>query len=226
MSSAPKKKKGTVYLKDVAEEAGVSRMTASRSFKEGTQVRPELRARVLAAADKLGYKPDQMISQIMGSFAGQRKVDYRETITVLWWPGLWESASMEEGSYNAKILRGLEASATLHGCKIENIPMPQDKPARVIDRMLTARNIQSVIITPPHHYDQTAPELNWDPLSVVSIGTTLHTPHFHRSKMSHYGSVVLPLEKINELGCRRPCLLVNSDLEQRMDRAYTAAFMA
>lgn len=50
---------GEVTLGDVAGAAGVSQSTASRVLNGSTRrVRPELRARVLAAAARLGYSPD------------------------------------------------------------------------------------------------------------------------------------------------------------------------
>ncbi|MHC4257703.1 MAG: LacI family DNA-binding transcriptional regulator [Planctomycetota bacterium] len=49
-------------LKDVAEQAGVSKSTASRilnnRFKNGFSVRAEVRRRVLEVADKLNYRPN------------------------------------------------------------------------------------------------------------------------------------------------------------------------
>ena len=44
-----------VTLKDVAARAGVSRSAVSRTFTDGASVSPETRAKVIAAAEKLGY---------------------------------------------------------------------------------------------------------------------------------------------------------------------------
>ncbi|GAB4061269.1 substrate-binding domain-containing protein [Uliginosibacterium sediminicola] len=49
---------GRITLDDVAREAGVSRITASRALHGGRVVGAELVARVQQAADKLGYVPD------------------------------------------------------------------------------------------------------------------------------------------------------------------------
>lgn len=46
---------GPVSAKDVAEAAGVSRTAVSRTFTPGASVSPATRAKVLAAAEKLGY---------------------------------------------------------------------------------------------------------------------------------------------------------------------------
>lgn len=47
-----------VSLKDVAEQAGVSRSAVSRTFTEGASVAPATRARVMQAAEALGYRPN------------------------------------------------------------------------------------------------------------------------------------------------------------------------
>lgn len=47
-----------VSLKHVAERAGVSRSAVSRTFTEGASVAPATRARVLEAAEALGYRPN------------------------------------------------------------------------------------------------------------------------------------------------------------------------
>ena len=47
-----------VSIKDVAEAAGVSTATVSRVLTNGLHVRPEVRERVLAAVERLGYRPN------------------------------------------------------------------------------------------------------------------------------------------------------------------------
>lgn len=47
-----------VSIKDVAGEAGVSTATVSRVLSNGLHVRPEVRERVMAAVERLGYRPN------------------------------------------------------------------------------------------------------------------------------------------------------------------------
>jgi LacI family fructose operon transcriptional repressor len=47
-----------VSIKDVAEAAGVSTATVSRVLSNGLHVRPEVRERVMATAERLGYRPN------------------------------------------------------------------------------------------------------------------------------------------------------------------------
>jgi LacI family transcriptional regulator len=48
----------SVTIRDVARLSGVSIATVTRTFQGSSKVRPETRARVVAAAKQLGYRPD------------------------------------------------------------------------------------------------------------------------------------------------------------------------
>jgi len=55
----PAPPRGTATLQDVADAAGVSKASASRALDPGSKyVSADMRARVLAAADRLGYRPN------------------------------------------------------------------------------------------------------------------------------------------------------------------------
>ena len=61
---------GTVTLRDVAERAGVSITTVSRILngrESGVTVRDETRARIIATAAELGYKPNLLARALRGS---------------------------------------------------------------------------------------------------------------------------------------------------------------
>lgn len=53
-------------IKDVAKVAGVSFKTVSRVINKVDSVRPELRQRVLAAIEELGYQPNQSARELRG----------------------------------------------------------------------------------------------------------------------------------------------------------------
>ena len=54
-----------VTLKDVALAAGVSRAAVSRTFTDGASVSPKMRAKVEAAANDLGYRPNMLARGLM-----------------------------------------------------------------------------------------------------------------------------------------------------------------
>ncbi len=56
--------------KDVAELAGVSRAAVSRCFTPGASISPETRARILRAADTLGYQVNRLASGLIRNESG------------------------------------------------------------------------------------------------------------------------------------------------------------
>ena len=57
----------TVTIRDVAEDAGVSLQTVSRVVNDGPNVRPQLRDKVRASIDRLGYVPSLAAQRMSGS---------------------------------------------------------------------------------------------------------------------------------------------------------------
>ena len=211
-------------MRQLADIVGASRSTISRAFQKDSSIRPELRARIVATARKHGYNPDPLVSELMTSFAKRRPVNYRETLGVLWWPDRWSQAQIA-GSFAERLRVGMDASAPRHGCKVTHFVLGKASDA-ALNRTLKSRGIQGIVITPPTAPSVAAPVLDWTRLSVMVIGRSLLEPAFNRVYQNHYAACVDVLRRIRALGLRRPLLLADISLEERMQRAYTAAFLA
>jgi len=211
-------------MRDVAAAANTSRMAVSRAFRPGAYIRPELRQRILEVAARMDYRPDSLVTKLMTSFAQRRPVHYRETLGILWWPERWADLASPE-SFAAKLHAGLDASAVQHGCRTDHFILGKTSTA-ALQRMLAARHIQGVILTPPATPDAAAPRLDWTKLSVMVVGSSLQKPAFNRVHQHHYSAMIDVVHRLREQGFRRPVLVVGSELEERMQRAYTAAFLA
>lgn len=224
MSAADRSSSAAVSMRDVAAAANASRMAVSRAFRPGSSLRPELRTRILAVADRLGYRPDPLVTQLMTSFAQRRPVHYRETLASLWWPDRWKQTG-SPGSFAANLLAGMEASSQRHGCRIDHLVLGKS-PAASLDRTLANRHIRGVILTPPTTPGAAAPRLDWSKLSVMVVGSSLPEQGFNRIHQHHYASLVKTLHQLRARGFKRPVLVVSGELNERMQRAYPAAFAA
>tara|TARA_R100000027_G_scaffold67677_1_gene67656 strand:- start:1210 stop:2262 length:1053 start_codon:yes stop_codon:yes gene_type:complete len=200
-------------------------MTVSRAFQPNSKIAKKTREAVLEIADRVGYSPDPMVTELMSSFAGRRDLTYRETLAALWWPGRWASRN-SEGSYSNHLWVGLNASAKEHGCRIEHHQVSEDQSQDHLDRILKVRGIRGVILTPPPSSPANPPALDWSRFSCVTIGSSLIQPDLHRAEPSHFKSFCKVLREVQLLNFRNPCLLLDQDLEERMSRAYTGAFSA
>lgn len=95
-------RKPRVTLQDVANQAGVNRVTAAvalgRSPQGGTRVSDETRNRILAIAEELGYAPNQIAralrnkrTHIIGYYAGYEALDAHSPFTAAVLQGLQQS---------------------------------------------------------------------------------------------------------------------------------------
>ena len=60
-------KKPSVTSSQVAEHAGVSQSAVSRTFTPGASISPKTRAKVLASAKELGYRPNAIARSLITS---------------------------------------------------------------------------------------------------------------------------------------------------------------
>lgn len=222
--AAPSENSPPISIRKLARLLGASRSTISRAFRDSASVRPELRERILAEAARHGYRPDPLVSELMTSFARRRPVGYRETLGVLWWPERWEQSEVP-GTFANRVRIGLAGAAERHGCRLNPFVLRRGG-APALMRTLAARNIHGLVITSPSEPDQPAPALDWASLSTVVIGRSLPAPGFDRVHHNHYAAMVDALGRLKALGFRRPVLLADVGLEERMQRAYTGAFLA
>ena len=72
-----------VRLRDIAEKAGVSRMTVSLALRGDPQVSKDTQARIREIAEELGYQPNAKVSRAMSELAKSRHVEADERLAFL-----------------------------------------------------------------------------------------------------------------------------------------------
>lgn len=216
-----RREKSYVSLRQIAELCGVSRMTVSRAFDPAQPVSPAMRARILAVAAQEGYRPDRMVREVMTAFARNRKIGYRETLAALWW-----AKGRPALGYSQQIKTGLDAGAAFHGCRFDHFEVSTAAERRGLARVLRARGIRGLVVTPPMHEPDLSGLLPWDQFTAVAIGSSLRTPALHRAQHNHHQSAARVMEEVTRRGYQHPVLVVNRALEQRSARGATGAFLA
>jgi LacI family transcriptional regulator len=125
-------------MKDVAALAGVSIKTVSRVISDVPTVAPELTARVQAAADKLGYRPNLTASNL-------RRGDRRTNTIGL----LLEDVS---NPYSSAVHRGVENYFRSRGVLVLASSLDEDADReRELARTLINRRVDGLIIMPAAH---------------------------------------------------------------------------
>ncbi|MFH1499852.1 MAG: LacI family DNA-binding transcriptional regulator [Verrucomicrobiota bacterium] len=213
--------KSYVSLRRIAELCGVSRMTVSRAFDPARPVSPELRERILAVAAAEGYQPDRMVREVMTTFARNRKAGYRETLAALWW-----AKGPPAHGYLHEVKAGLAAGAEFHGCRFDHFEVCTAAARKGLARVLRARGIRGVVVTPPMDEPDLSGLLPWEQFTAVAIGSSLRSPSLHRTQHNHHQGAVRVMEEIVRRGYVRPVLVVGRAFDLRAGRGASGAFLA
>ena len=186
-------------LREVAAAAGVSLAAASFALRGSGRVSPATAAHVRATADRLGYRSDQRVSEIMRRVRQDRGATYRETISVL-------DTGAERGRWrkpaaNRRYAEGMRARAAQFGYGFEEfwLRAPRMTDARM-EQILRTRGIRGLIVPPMSDPGLTI-EFDWSQFATLAIGPSFNLPVNRVG--NHRSAVPLAIERLRTLGYRR-----------------------
>lgn len=212
----PAPKRPTV--RTIAEELKVSPITVSRALREQDNVRPALARRIRAHAQRRGYRRDPVLAEVMSGLGRSEGARYRETVAFIW---THESGGAKEEEAGAR------AAAGRLGYRLEVIkPWRQNLAERDVSRILWARGIRGVLLSPNASRPDPRYELDWPRFAAVLVGSSLVNTGLTRVARDYYSDAKLALARLADAGARRIGLALDSNIHQRTDRRYAAAFNA
>ena len=197
----------SVTIKHVAAEAGVSLQTVSRVINNGPNVRPEVRERVNAAVEKLGYVPS-LAAQRMGgsrSYLLLALNDRDRTIEG------WKSG---EGTdwVDQMLLGGMLKSAEFgYRMIFELVDTHSSQVEREVQAAISALHPDGVILTPPHSDNPLITQLLVQlGLPFARIGSVAAGPGF-AIVMDDRAAAEVATTHLLDLGHRRVGFITGSD---------------
>lgn len=136
----------SVTIKHVAAEAGVSLQTVSRVINNGPNVRPEVRDRVKAAVEKLGYVPSLAAQRMGGSRSWLLLALNDRDRTIDGW------RSGEGTDWVDQMLLGGMLKSAEFGYRMifELVDTHSSQVEREVQAAISALHPDGVILTPPH----------------------------------------------------------------------------
>lgn len=209
-------------LGDVARSAGVARSTVSKVLRRYPGVAESTRIRVMAAVDRIGYRPDPLVSTLMAQIhPRRRRTDMSPVIALIHgWPTPWS----RRPPYR-RFARGVTEMVEELGFELQEValaPSPPDRTATL--RSLRARGVQALLFAQaPDGF--ALPDLDLEAFSLVAIGPSLAAPRIHRVSPDHYQAVRLACRKTREAGLQRPGLIVTNSHHRRLSGIWRSAFL-
>lgn len=190
-----------VSLEEVAQAVGVSKATACRALLGRSRVSEETRAKVKAAAERLGYRPDPALSALTKhrwAIGGANRASYQVAIIHV--------RGSDAGFTLSRINTNPATAAVRQRCEelgfmlSEWVLEEQYSPAH-LGRMLYSRGVDGIII------DIQGPVTDWDfpwhHFTTVTLGHDQDTHQTHSIVPDWFRSITIAVTKAREAGKKR-----------------------
>ena len=212
-----------ITLKEVAQKAGVSIMTASRALRNQANVTEATREKVARAAQLLNYRPNPLVSALMSYRRASRVI--RDTLTIAFITNFARRDGWRSPRINEDFFEGAAQACMRHGYKLEEFWLREaDMSARRLSSILYSRNINGLLVAPlPVALGHM--RLEWPDFSAVALGYSLAWPRLHRAVNHQFRSIRTALRRLRKLGYHKIGLALRSSIDERVEHHYTGAFL-
>jgi len=208
---------------DIARSLGVSQTTVSFALRGHPMIPKQTARAVFAAARRLGYRPDPLISALMA----QRRLGHTQKLRakLAFVTAFPTRDEWRESNYAAGCFEGARNAAAARGylCEVVWLWEPGIKPAR-LSQILWTQNVQGIILAPlPVNIPPIT--LAWERFAAVSLDYSLAQPELHRVVDDHAFALERVMTEIAALGYRRPGLVLRDSQDVRTHHRRLGAFL-
>jgi LacI family transcriptional regulator len=208
-----------ITLSDLASTAGVSKMTVSRALRGEQGIAVKTRAKIQALADKLGYRPDPAVSELMGHLHKSRHTGLEPLawLTNYPTPGGWKS-----NPGTCDMYRGAVEQARRLGYRLEEFSLntPGMTPKR-LSNILYNQGIRGIVLAPLFEHGNIK-DFAWEHFATACCGHSLLSPALHRVSVDQYDVLRTAWSNLTALGYRRIGLCVSAHDNERIGHRWQA----
>jgi len=209
-------------LRHLARLAGLSPSAVSLALRDSPKIAEATRQRVRELARKAGYQPDARVVAMMTHLrkpAAAREQACFGVISFYNSPRPWETSPPHNLVYDGMHRRAGELGYRLEPLWLRAPGMTYRRARGILD----ARGIEGLICFGSPDLEQEFPaELGH--YAIVTIGLSLRT-RLHRVTSHFFNDTVNVLDRVHQLGYRRPGLLLGRYEEARSGHAHTSAYL-
>lgn len=213
-------------LKDIARALGYSKNTISLGLRGSPEIPERTRSRIRAAADRLGYRPNAVVSQLMAQLRSARTSRLQAKLALV-------NANLDPDAFHSHptipiYVQGCERRAAGLGYDFDHFWLhdPELTAERWL-RILTARSIKGLVVVglmdTNHLPARLAPV--WERLPCVVTGVRTRDPALSYCCVDHYNLALLAFERAMELGYRRPGLVLDDVIDSLVERRFSAGYL-
>lgn len=203
----------------VGRLVGVSRSAVSLALANHPSIPASTRERILAAARKLGYRPNPLVSALMAERGSKGKLTSSSVLAFL------SSEPAHARPFLVRTYAHVQQRAAELGFRVETFSLrdPPMRPARIAG-VLRARGIRGVLVGPLDGADTTL-TIDVSDFAVVGLGMSVRAPVVFRVAADHFREVQLAVRHTQELGYRRIGFAIPRPVSERLEDRWLAGFL-
>jgi LacI family transcriptional regulator len=212
-------------LKDIARAVGYSKNTVSLALRGDPQIPEPTRARIRQAADKLGYRPNPVVSHLMAQLGASRITRLRAKLALV-------NANRDPEAFRSHptiptYVEGCESRAAKLGYSFDRFWLhdPGLTATRWL-RILQTRGIKGLVLVGLMDTNRlpTACTPVWEQLPTVVTGVRTRDPALSFCSVDHHNLALLAFERALALGYRRPGLVIDDVIDELVERRFSAGY--
>ncbi len=210
----------------LAEKLGISKSAVSRALRNDPRISEKQRHRVIELAQKMGYKRDPLVAELMSQLRKQSDRAITHTLAII------HSYPNKEIGVNHQVfpqfVEGIKQRAKFHGYGCDEFWLSDKSltPAR-LDKILETRGIRAVVLV--GLFEAAAVIRRYrEPLerrSCVVAGARLADPSFAYCCSDHFWVTQEAMRRVVEMGYKRPALLISKFVDMLVGQRFSAAFI-
>lgn len=208
-------------LRTLALTCGVSTSTVSRALSGHPNVRPDVRAQVVAAAQRLGYARNHLVGALMSHVRASHTQRFIGTLALVHVPSPEQPAPrpMQQVMIDAARNRALALGFKLD---VFSLDQARHRP-EALGRMLHARGVQGVIML--YSTLTTSDEgFPWEHFALAEVDYGSAALQKHTVQVDHHVTLTSALFRLRELGYARIGMFIERYKDERILHKWTAAF--
>lgn len=212
-----------VTLRDIAKLSGVHFTTVGLALRNDPHVNAETAAKVKEVARRVGYTPNAMLSAL----SAYRHSQGKRFAGVLAYVLNYDPAAYKGNLAEATLAKAVAGYAKSQGFSLETFQVTEKgMTGPQLSRVLRARGIQGVLLSPRLPVPGPISDLTWSRFSTVAVGYSITNVAAHRVCIHHAYNMRLCLRKLRERGYQRIGLIVKQDFSERSLGVMLGSYLA
>ncbi len=206
-------------MRHIARHLGLSETTVSEALRGFPRVKATTRAKVENAARELGYRRNALVGEVMSELRRSRVDTFRGTLAALDLDGA-NRRSAGGDRYHRELVTGASVRAEELGFKIDSFGA--ELSSERLLQVLKARGVRGVLFLPMSTPDFS--RFDMADFAGIYADYLIGSPAPHAICPDHYRAIFLTLQRLADMGYRRPAFVVQDAHDSRLLHRWEAGY--